>query len=48
LETINHIEKLSKLYPNNFDNAEELIKQHEDLGGKLFNFIKYIEENWKT
>ncbi len=46
LETINHIEKLSKLYPNSFEN--NLIINYEELGGKLFNFIKYVEENWKN
>jgi hypothetical protein len=48
LETINHIEKTSKLYPNIFDNGDELINKYEDLGGKIYNFIKYVEENWKT
>jgi four helix bundle protein len=48
LETINHIEKISKLYPNIFDNGDELINKYEDLGGKIYNFIKYVEENWKT
>jgi hypothetical protein len=27
---------------------DDLINKYEALGGKLFNFIKYIEENWKT
>ena len=47
LETIGHLEKISKLYPNNFDNMEEILIKYEGLGGKLFNFIKYVEENWK-
>ncbi len=46
LETINHLEKLSKLYPNIFD--DNLINKYEELGGKLFNFIKYVEVNWKN
>jgi four helix bundle protein len=48
LETINHIEKISRLYPSNFENSDELIQKHEDLGGKIYNFIKYVEENWKS
>jgi four helix bundle protein len=48
LETINHIEKIAKLYPNNFENTNELIQKYEDLGGKIYNFIKYVEENWKV
>ena len=47
LETIGHLEKISKLYPNNFENTEEILIKYEGLGGKLFNFIKYVEENWK-
>jgi four helix bundle protein len=48
LETINHLEKISKLYPNSFENDKEFIDKYEELGGKLFNFIKYVEENWKN
>lgn len=46
LETICHIEKITTLYPK-LQN-EELIMQYESLGGKIFNFIKYVENNWKT
>jgi hypothetical protein len=28
--------------------VEPLVLEYENLGGKLFNFIKYVEENWKT
>jgi four helix bundle protein len=48
LETINHLEKITKLYPNCFENNSEIIDKYEQLGGKLFNFIKYVEENWKN
>lgn len=48
LGTIIHIEKISKLYPNNFGNNIELLQKYEDLRGKIYNFIKYVEENWKT
>ena len=48
LETIAHLEKIAILYPGLFDKMDELIKNYEGLGGKLFNFIKYVEENWKN
>lgn len=48
LETINHLEKISKLYPETVINIDELIINYEGLGGKLFNFIKYVEENWNN
>lgn len=48
LETIAHLEKIAILYPDLFDKMDELINNYEGLGGKLFNFIKYIEENWKN
>lgn len=46
LETINHLEKITKLYPNILNN--KIIENYEKLGGKQFNFIKYVEENWKN
>ena len=46
LETINHIEKISTLYPNSFE--IDILIRYEQLGGKLFNFIKYVQENWKN
>ncbi|MFG4004725.1 four helix bundle protein [Flavobacterium aquidurense] len=48
LETIGHLEKIKKLHPNCFDNMDELINNYEGLGGKIFNFIKYVEENWRN
>ena len=38
LETIGHLEKIAKLYPNYFENMDELINNYEGLGGKIFNF----------
>jgi four helix bundle protein len=48
LETVFHIEKISKLYPNTIENEEELINKYNELSAKIYNFIKYVEENWKT
>ena len=48
LETIGHLEKIAQLYPNCFEKMDELINNYEGLGGKIFNFIKYVDENWKN
>jgi four helix bundle protein len=48
LETINHIEKIVRLYPEIIEKNNELINRYEELGGKIFNFIKYVEDNWKS
>ena len=47
LETINHIYKISVLYPDLKEEFEPLIQMYENLGGKIFNFISYVEKNWK-
>lgn len=46
LETINHIHKISILYHDLKPNFEPYFEKYELLGGKIFNFIKYIEQNW--
>lgn len=48
LETVFHIEKISKLYPEIIDRPEEFINKYNELNSKIYNFIKYVEENWKT
>lgn len=48
LETIGHLEKIAKLYPNTFSSMDQLINNYEGLGGRIFNFIKYVEEKWKS
>lgn len=47
LETINHIYKITVLYPNLKEGFEPFIQDYEYLGGKIFNFISYVEKNWK-
>lgn len=48
LETVFHIEKITNLYPGLIDNEEEFINKYNELNAKIYNFIKYVEENWKT
>lgn len=48
LETVNHLEKINHLYKNIIPNNEELIVRYKELSSKIFNFIKYVEQNWKT
>lgn len=47
LETINHIYKITLLYPDLKEDFEPFILSHENLGGKIFNFMSYVEKNWK-
>ena len=46
LETINHIYKIGKVYPELKANFEPYHIKYELLGGKIFNFIKYVERHW--
>ncbi|NHN26098.1 four helix bundle protein [Flavobacterium jejuense] len=48
LETVFHIEKINRLYPDVMPNDLELINRYNELSSKIYNFIKYVEENWKT
>lgn len=48
LETKNHLFKISKLYPEAFENIDKLILQYDSLGAKIYSFINYVENNWKT
>jgi four helix bundle protein len=48
LETVFHIEKINTLYPDVLDNKEEFTNKYNELSSKIYNFIKYVEDNWKT
>lgn len=48
LETVSHIEKIAKLYPGIIENEQEFISRYNELSAKIYNFIKYVEENWRT
>jgi four helix bundle protein len=47
LETINHIYKISVLYPDLKMEFEPIIQMYENLGGKIYNFMAYVEKNLK-
>ncbi|WP_422718371.1 hypothetical protein [Flavobacterium psychraquaticum] len=40
-----HIEKINKLYPDVFSDDQHLVDSYNELSAKVFNFIKYVEEN---
>jgi len=48
LETVFHLQKIVTLYPKIFDNEQEFIDKYHELSAKIYNFIKYVEQNWKT
>ena len=48
LETVFHIEKIAKLYPDIIENEQEFISKCNERSAKIYNFIKYVEQNWKT
>jgi four helix bundle protein len=47
-ETVNHLKKIEKLYPNLAIEANQLQKEYDILGKKLYRFIEYVESNWRT
>jgi|SRR5690554_78710 len=47
-ETLNHLEKISYLYPSFKEQGEQLYNEYNSLGAKLNNYIKYVRKNWKT
>jgi four helix bundle protein len=48
LETKGHLEKIDNLYKGLIPDNLKYINDYDILGAKIFNFIKYVEENWKT
>lgn len=46
LETIGHCVKISRLYTHLIKEFDEFENEYELLGGKIFNFIKYVQNNW--
>ena len=46
LETINHLEKIEKLYPEFQKETTKLIAEYDILGAQIYRFIQYVEKNW--
>lgn len=47
IETINHIYKISVLYPDLKMEFDPIIQMYENLGGKIYNFMAYVEKKCK-
>jgi four helix bundle protein len=45
LETINHLNKLATLYPDFKTNFNIFEAEYEKLGGKIYNYIRYINNS---
>ena len=48
LETKGHLIKIKNLYTGLIPEVERFINDYDVLGAKIFNFIKYVENNWQT
>ncbi len=48
LELLNHLKKIEILYPGLKKKAKQLKIDYDILGGKLYKFIEYVENNWRT
>ena len=46
LECISQLEMINKLYSEM--SVTELIVKYDQLGGKIYNFIIYVEKEWKV
>lgn len=48
LETKGHLIKINHLYNGLIPDIERYITDYDNLGAKIFNFIKYVGNNWKS
>lgn len=48
LETKGYLIKIKHLYKDLIPDIDRYITDYDNLGAKIFNFIKYVESNWKT
>lgn len=46
-ETLNHIMKISILYPDLKSDFQLLEQEYNLLGSKINSYIKYVQNNWK-
>lgn len=47
-ETINHLHKIERLYPELQEEAAQLKGEYDSLGAKIYKFTEYVIKNWKT
>ncbi len=47
-ETVCHLSKINRLYPDLSSDFKEKSEQYKLLGGKINNFIKYVQLSWRT
>lgn len=45
-ETIGHLLKIRRLYPQFLTECDSLIDRYNKLGGKINNYIQYVIKNW--
>ncbi len=48
LETKAHLNKIRFLYIDLIPDVDQFIADYDILGAKIYNFIQYVESNWKT
>ncbi|WP_143961629.1 four helix bundle protein [Litoribacter populi] len=48
LETINHLKKISILYPEVMELSSDLSNKYGKLGVKIYNFIDYVSREWRV
>ena len=46
LECLSQLEMIDELYE--ISEIKDLRGKYDQLGGKIFSFIQYVEKNWKT
>ncbi len=47
-ETISHLTKIKKLYPEFETECQALETKYQTLGAKINKYIQYVENHWKT
>lgn len=47
-ETVSHLSKIVRLYPEISADLNDKAAQYQLLGGKINNFIKYVQLSWRT
>ena len=46
IECLSQLQMIEELYE--IKEVKPLVLAYENLGGKLYNFIRYVEKDWKT